>query len=123
MQPHDGHTLLHEMASRGPPPATDIKGNLEWNKIVTELDADGAWSMFGGRIRFGEFLLTIVGTLRTLDGTTKTAQEIALDYGRVDLAKLFEPRYYRHFEEKMLASIEMQLHQLMREYAGRYVWM
>ncbi|KAI9766034.1 MAG: hypothetical protein M1839_005264 [Geoglossum umbratile] len=60
-------------------------------------------------------------TLRTLDGTIKTVREIALDYGREDLAKLFEPRYYRHFEEKTLASIEMQLHQFMREYAGRYL--
>jgi len=49
------------------------------------------------------------------------AQEMAQEHGREDLAKVLEPRYYHHVEEKALASLEMQLHQLMKEHAGRYV--
>jgi hypothetical protein len=76
-----------------------------------------------GRIRLGGIIANGIGTLRTFDSDAKRAQEIAQENGREDLAKALVPRYYHYLEEKALASLEMQLHQLMREYAGRYVRM
>jgi hypothetical protein len=54
---HDGYTLLHEIASRGPPPGTDTQENLAWDQILTELDADGVWSM-SAVFDWGELSLT-----------------------------------------------------------------
>jgi len=50
-QLHDGYTLLHEMAFRGPPSGTNAQESLAWNQILTELDADGVWSVLEHRIR------------------------------------------------------------------------
>ncbi|EXJ96339.1 hypothetical protein A1O1_01465 [Capronia coronata CBS 617.96] len=120
-------SLLHELVNQ-----TDLhEGKLAyWDELMHEAEKPDVWSEFKsnnlGFLRYGDDnvltgLTQHQESLRSFDAAAKTAEEMARDNGLFEIADRLRPKFVHEFVPHVLAKLETQLHQTMKEKAGDLV--